>query len=220
MIKVVKRLSVAVISRSNSGSTGSPFCDNNLLISWANPSHTRTIGTDSEISKHSVNTASFKSFLVTKRFWFLRTASMVNCVRGTKFIRLPSNYVLMKTLWHSWMLCWLNQTFILIQWVLQCPQKYNSILICHWSLSYSYASCGQIVFQWCLESSKISYSPWMSILRSRLRWKPSFPAGWDSMLLRDIERFCLGLFDTARIASHLHQSLCRSEMISSVWAAY
>jgi hypothetical protein len=26
---------------------------------------------------------------------------MVNCMRGTKFIKLPSNYVLIKTLWHS-----------------------------------------------------------------------------------------------------------------------
>ena len=101
-MKVVKTLSVAIISSSKSGSAGNPFYISIFFISWLMLSHTRTIGTDNEISRHSVNIASFKSFLVMKSFSLLAMASVVNYVRGIILIRVPFSYVLMYTLWHSY----------------------------------------------------------------------------------------------------------------------
>ena len=78
IMKVAMTLSVAAIYSSKRDSIGKDFWASVFLISSPVSSHTRTIGTAFEISRHSSKTAAFNSFLVEKIYCCLHVASILN----------------------------------------------------------------------------------------------------------------------------------------------
>jgi hypothetical protein len=78
MMNVAMALSVAAIYCSKRDSTGKDFWARVFLISGPASSHTKTIGTAFEISRHSSKIAAFNSFLVENINCFQHAASILN----------------------------------------------------------------------------------------------------------------------------------------------